>query len=230
MAKCANTRNSALLRMAATATPLALALLLSACGSVDRTTTGSVDDYRERHPIIISEAEHGIEIPVATGTRSLGMDTREVVRGFARARSSVEKGSIQVLYPQGAPNSPATLAVRNQIREDLKRGGIDQRYIVEGSYPAPGGDAAPIRMSYVATTAMVASACGEWPKNIAPNMANTQYHNFGCAYQNNLAAQIANPADLVGPRAMTPPDAEARANALERYRTTYTELQDMSNN
>ncbi|MCX8995688.1 CpaD family pilus assembly protein [Rhizobiaceae bacterium BDR2-2] len=209
---------------------LSLVLLLSACGSArDGTTTGSIDDYRERHPIVVTEAEHSMDVPIAAGDHGLNMASREVIRGFARSRVERSQGTVQVLYPQGAPNSAAAQAARSQIVAELKRGGVDSRYIVEGSYAVPGGESAPIRLSYVATTAMVASTCGEWPKNIAPDMANRQYHNFGCAYQNNLAAQIANPSDLIGPRAMTPADAESRANALERYRTTYTELKDMSN-
>lgn len=208
---------------------LSLVLLLSACGSTrDGMTTGSVDDYRERHPIVIAEAEHTMDVPVAAGDRALTVSAREVVRGFARARSETSQGTVQILYPQGTPNSAAARGLRNQIYADLKRGGVDPRYIVEGSYPAAGGEAAPIRLSYVATTAMVSSQCGEWPKNIAPDMANRQYHNFGCAYQNNLAAQIANPSDLLGPRAMTPVDAESRANALNRYRTTATTISGIS--
>ena len=40
---------------------------------------------------------------------------------------------------------------------------------------------------------------------ISPTTArNLPYANFGCAQQRNLAAQIANPADLLGPRTMAP--------------------------
>lgn len=208
---------------------LSLVLLLSACGSTrDATTTGSIDDYRERHPIVITEAEHSMEVPVASGDRNLTIASREVIRGFARSRSGQSQGTVQVLYPQGAPNAAAAQAVRDQIRAELKRGGVDPHYIVEGGYQATGGESAPVRLSFVATSAMVASTCGEWPKNIAPDMANRQYHNFGCAYQNNLAAQIANPSDLLGPRAMTPADAESRENALKRYRESYLELREMN--
>lgn len=210
---------------------LSLVLLLSACGSTrDGTTTGSIDDYRERHPIVIAEAEHTMEVPVASGDRRLTISSREVIRGFALSRSGQSEGTVQILYPQGAPNSAAAHAVRDQIRNELKRGGVSDRHIVEGSYPVSGGESSPVRLSFVATTAMVASTCGEWPKNIAPGLSNSQYHNFGCAYQNNLAAQIANPSDLLGPRAMTPVDAESRANALSRYRTKYTELKEMNDN
>ena len=57
---------------------------------------------------------------------------------------------------------------------------------------------------------------------------NRQYHNFGCAYQNNIAAQIADPADLIGPRAQTPVDAEQRGQVMKRYREKFTDLNGMN--
>ena len=39
-----------------------------------------------------------------------------------------------------------------------------------------------------------------------------------CAQQRNLAAQIANPADLLGPRTVDPADAERRAVVFDKYR------------
>ncbi len=52
--------------------------------------------------------------------------------------------------------------------------------------------------------------CGRWPEDILETSENKHYANFGCSYQNNLAAQIANPADLLGPRKQTPIDAANR--------------------
>ena len=42
--------------------------------------------------------------------------------------------------------------------------------------------------------------CGRWPEDLLHDAENKHYADFGCSYQNNLAAQIANPADLLGPR------------------------------
>ena len=41
--------------------------------------------------------------------------------------------------------------------------------------------------------------------------------NFGCANQRNFAAQVANPADLIGPRAMTPAPGERRDVVWGKY-------------
>ena len=87
------------------------------------------------------------------------------------------------------------------------------------SYAAsPNGDAAPIRLAYVTTKAMT-SPCGEWPADLSDNtFGNRNWYNFGCASQNNLAAQVANPTDLIAPRGMTPIDATQRAKVISDYR------------
>ena len=47
---------------------------------------------------------------------------------------------------------------------------------------------------------------------------NKHYADFGCSYQNNLAAQMANPADLLGPRKPSTIDAENRGAVIDVYR------------
>ncbi|MBW8682682.1 CpaD family pilus assembly lipoprotein, partial [Klebsiella pneumoniae subsp. pneumoniae] len=84
-------------------------------------------------------------------------------------------------------------------------------------YRADSADSAPIRLSYSAMTAST-GPCGQWPKDLLETADNKHYANFGCASQNNLAAQIANPADLLGPRASTTIDAERRGKVIDAYR------------
>jgi pilus assembly protein CpaD len=68
-----------------------------------------------------------------------------------------------------------------------------------------------------------AGPCGEWPDDLGPSadrkhFENIQYWNFGCATQRNLAAMVANPADLVQPRAEGPIHAARRSTVLDKYR------------
>ena len=76
---------------------------------------------------------------------------------------------------------------------------------------------APIRLSYLRYVAE-GPECGRWTTNLAEDYRNLPYPNFGCAQQRNLAAQIANPADLLGPRTMEPADQERRAVVFDKYR------------
>ena len=74
-----------------------------------------------------------------------------------------------------------------------------------------------------ASAAKVKGPCGEWPDDLASGGSldgwqNTTYWNFGCANQATLAAQIADPRDLVEPRGETPGDVETRMRAIQKVR------------
>ncbi|MDR9774360.1 CpaD family pilus assembly protein [Rhizobium hidalgonense] len=203
------------------------AVILSGCaGPHDQLTTGGIpDDYRARHPIIVTEAEQTVDIPVASTDRRLTSAQRDLIRGFAANYMARASGPVYVLSPQGSPNSAAAYQLRNQVRAELASRGIASSKIVNTSYAAVGpGDAAPIRLSFTGTTA-ITTQCGQWPKDISNDFTNQNYYNFGCASQNNLAAQIANPEDLVAPRGMTPIDAQRRNNAIQEYRTTTSTIE-----
>jgi pilus assembly protein CpaD len=60
--------------------------------------------------------------------------------------------------------------------------------------------------------------CGQWPEQLTETSENRNYYNFGCATQQNLAAIVENPLDLVYPRETSPADAERRGHVLENYR------------
>ena len=68
-------------------------------------------------------------------------------------------------------------------------------------------------MRYVAE----APECGQWPINVAYEPNNLPMANTGCASQRNLAAMVANPADLVAPRTMTPRSGERRDVTWDKY-------------
>lgn len=216
-------------KISAAAVFLGVATLLGSCANPDGVTTGSLpDDYRTRHPIIVGEEEKTIDIPIAAGDGSLTRGQSEVIAGFAAEYMRSSEGIIRIMAPHGAMNSGAAAAAAGETRRLLVRMGVPKNRILHTGYAAAGyGASAPMRLAYVAVTAQV-GPCGEWPADMTLNtIENKNYHNFGCASQKNLAAQIANPNDLLGPRRMTPPDAVARDQAMQRYREAYTELEDM---
>ncbi len=197
------------------------AAALTGCGSMkDQMSTSAIpDDYRTRHPIMLSEVEHTLDVPIASGDRKLTLGVQDSIAGFAADYLSASTGTIQIMVPHGSPNSGAASAMRKQIRQVLTTRGVPANRIIETSYQADASsNAAPVRISYVAVTATT-NPCGEWPEDLQNNtFSNKNYHNFGCATQSNLAAQIANPMDLVTPRDMSPIDATRRSTVIGLYR------------
>ena len=60
--------------------------------------------------------------------------------------------------------------------------------------------------------------CGLKWGNLSSNGKNKPMDNFGCAVTANMAAQIANPADIAGPRSADPTDAGRRTTVIDKYR------------
>jgi len=199
---------------------VAVAGMLTSCGTRDGMSTGSIpDDYRTRHPITLTEVEHTMDIPVASGDRRMTIGMKDAIAGFAQDYQASSSGNVQILIPHGSMNAGAASRMGKEIRAVLNGKGIASSRIVQSAYQAnTRGDVAPIRLSYVATTA-ITNQCGQWPEDIANNTSeNRNWENFGCATQNNLAAQIASPMDLVAPRGMTPIDAARRSTVIGLYR------------
>jgi pilus assembly protein CpaD len=98
-----------------------------------------------------------------------------------------------------------------------RKNGVPGSSIMLASYQAsPEEVNAPVRVSFSAMRAQT-DKCGRWPDDVLQTSENKHYANFGCSYQNNVAAQIANPNDLLGPRKQTPIDAANRETVIGDY-------------
>jgi pilus assembly protein CpaD len=200
---------------------LALPVALTAGCANKEMTTGSIPmDYRERHPIVLTEAQNALDIPVGPNDARLTIGMKDTIKGFAQTFAASAAGQMQIQMPHGSPNAAAAARLGQDIRATLAASGIRSQRIVLTGYAAQAeGDAAPIRLSFVATRAVTAP-CGEWPEDLSNDTAgNRNWYNFGCASQNNLAAQIANPSDLIAPRGVTPIDAARRSTVIGLYRS-----------
>ena len=213
------TNSVSYLRLSNLVCVLAAVAALQGCARDPQTTGAIPDDYRTRHPITLSEAQHSLDIPVSPADNRLPGAMAENVKGFVQNYVASSTSIVQMQVPTGSGNAASASIIKRQIRSILTSSGIPAGKIAEVPYGAsPYGDAAPIRLSYVAVTAMTGQ-CGQWPEDLNSNTSsNKNWYNFGCASQNNLAAQIANPMDLVGPRGMSPIDAERRSVVLDKYR------------
>ena len=195
--------------------------LLAGCAQQRDVTGGIPDDYRTNHPIVISEKEQVADIPVGHADTKLSITQRSIVDHAAANYRANGSGVIHILIPEGSPNERAAAKLRGDIAATLRKNGVKPFNISSERYRAGPEESAPIRLSFSAMTAST-NTCGQWPKDILETAQNRHYANFGCASQNNFAAQLANPADLLGPRATSPIDAERRIVVIDDYRNAPT--------
>jgi len=199
----------------------ALAMLVAGCANRDSVTVGSIpDDYRTNHPIVVSEKEQTVDVPVAATDRRVTSVQKIAVEGFIAGYDHRAAPPVTILTPVGSANELAANSVAEDMVSLLKRNGISRSRIAISGYQVDAADvSAPIRLSYVAMKAHT-NKCGRWTDDLTNTADNKHYTDFGCSYQNNLAAQIANPADLLGPRKPGEIDAERRGIIIDDYRNT----------
>lgn len=194
---------------------------LTACSSgfeqVGHVGAFSTIDPLQRHPILVSEEPASLSLRVPRGSDGLTPHQRANVSDFlSRYRGSdTGNGRIAITVPSGTPNEIAALRAVADLRAIVRDYGIDDTRVAVTPSRTGHGDAA-IRVSY---TRFVAHApeCGIWPINVGNDPANLPHPNFGCSTQRNFAMQVANPADLLGPRTMTPATAERRDVRWEKF-------------
>jgi pilus assembly protein CpaD len=206
--------------------PLSAATLMGGCAgpNVDRMRTSSIpmDDYRNRHPIVLAEAAQKLDIFPSPELRGLDRRTFAQVAEYGRRYHYNGQGPIQVFVPTGA-NGGTTPSTIQSIRRALAAGGAYAPLQVT-TYPVVnGGLASPLRLSFYGLKAKVADPCGQWPGDLASGSSlqgweNKPYWNYGCSYQNMIAEQVADPRDLVGPRAEDAADTEMRARDIDSIR------------
>jgi pilus assembly protein CpaD len=206
-------------------TLVGLAVALGACKHADQELAASVpDDYRQRHPIAIQEADQSVVIFVGHARGGLSASQRADVMGLAQTWLREGTGAISADLPVDTPNARAAADSFRQIQALLAAAGVPPRGIVVRHYhPQDPRQMATIRLNYPKISA-VAGPCGLWPEDLGPSIKNKSYYenkpyyNFGCAYQRNMAAMVDNPSDLEQPRSETPPYTTRRTAAFERYR------------
>jgi pilus assembly protein CpaD len=212
------------LRMALVLT--GLAVVLGACNHTnDAVVTASIpEDYRQRHPIAIQESNEAIVVFVGQGRGGLTAEQRADVMGLAQTWRHEGTGAISADVPVDTPNARAAADTMREIQSLFAAAGVPPRGVTVRSYkPKDPRQLAAIRLSYPRMTA-TAGPCGVWPEDLGPSIKNKSYFenrsyfNFGCSYQHNMAAMVDNPADLVQPRAETPPYTERRTAQFEKYR------------
>lgn len=193
--------------------------LLAGCANRDSITVGSIpDDYRTNHPIVIAEKNQTIDIPVGIGDHGVTRGQKVTFEGFLQNYDRSAAPTLTIMTPAGGANQGAASRTARSLMNIAMKAGVPKNRIAFTSYQVEYPEAAsPIRVTYAAMRAQT-GRCGSWPEDIADTTDNKHYANFGCSYQNNLAAQIANPADLLGPRKQTEIDAENRNVVIDEYR------------
>ena len=125
-------------------------------------------------------------------------------------------GAVIVKAPGDVADTDQAKSMAYTVQSQLQTLGVPTDRIQLATYQA-GDSHAPILVSFQHLTARGPDCSGGWD-NLTSTMSNEPYKHFGCALTANMAAQIADPRDLISPSGLTPADNMRREVVLGKYR------------
>lgn len=193
-------------------------LLLVGCQSRSTSYVESGPlNYTERHPIVLAEEADKLDIFIGSGKRDITRGDAAAVKAFTRSYRQDGTGLMKILVPSGSANETGAMASLKSIRRAIAVGGGNPASMRVAHYRFDDPNAnAPVRLTFNRIQA-VTNLCGQWPDNIIATRKNKDYYNFGCASQQNFAAMVADPRDLVRQRGSSPRDTRRQNDVLTKY-------------
>jgi len=190
----------------------AAATVLTACNSGPAHAPMPVVGHNK---IQVAESIERLELyPRADGLALSARDHQAMV-GFLSAYAREGDGPIFLNRP--AQGGPGAASASTQVRSAMAHLGLGGVAIQEGQYPTQPGSPAPVVVSYRSLKTIVPDCrrLGDLTKTFH----NRPHPNWGCAYHANIAAQIADPNQLLEPYAFGPSDPLRRADVYQKYIT-----------
>lgn len=188
---------------------VAAVVLAGSCATPPASGPGQSADPALNHPITVEPRITSIKVNFSAPEAGLLPDDSAHLEAFVADFLSRGTGSISVSAPQGADSA----AVIGYFGNRLFQMGVPRSRILVGTHDA--GDPR-VELSFVAFTART-DPCGDWSDNLALTYDNRTSRNFGCAVQHNIAAQVADPRDIIEMRPTDPADAARRGVVLNHY-------------
>ena len=188
---------------------LAAVLVAGSCSSPSGDEKMTFDDPTANHPILVQPSAQSLKLNVSPA----GLAPADTAHfdDFVSGYQAHGNGKIVISAPAGAlANAEVTW-----IADHINAMGVSRDQILVANRDAAPGDG-QVELNYVSYQANTAP-CGDWSENLAYTMDNKTASNLGCAVQHNIAAMVADPRDLMGPRPMGGADADRRATVITNY-------------
>jgi pilus assembly protein CpaD len=192
---------------------------LSACQSMSSLYDNTLPThYDNRHKITVKKGDVTLKLRLKRNARQFSKNEIAEIEDFLDEYKNSSSSSLVISRPVGSANELTAASAVAHIKRMMPQAGVSSKSAIAKTYRARSYKKnAPIYITFKRHYASV-SGCGDWSRNLATTYDNKNYINFGCAQSHNLAAMIANPDDLVRPRAMDPSDASRRDIIIGKYR------------
>lgn len=173
----------------------------------------------DRNEITVSKKTEYLEIVLNPGDTQLRIPEKNKIHAFVQGYVESGHGPLIMSMPQGSPNPQLSVQAVAEAREIAWEYGVEYEQIAGGAYDArPTGAGAPLVLAYTAFDANAPECPSLATLDLSDVSSNNDLPTLGCAVRTNMAAMIADPADLFGEREHVEGDIERQGVVLGKYR------------
>lgn len=194
------------------AAALASAAALSACGSMSLANRDAPMTPLSRYALQVEPGLDRIALAVRDDGLSAAQET--ALRDLAWRHREAGYGDLIIQSPSG--EDPAAARTAWSVHAALQTFGVPEDRLRVVSYAAP-DPRAPVLAGFETLTARVPDCSLEQGPREG-RFSNQSSRGLGCAVNANMAAQIANPRDIIQPRDMPPAETGRAATVFANYR------------
>ncbi len=200
----------------------ALMAVMGACSSVTGSPVPAsylTADTLDQNRIQAVKRTEFLEIAIDPYGSELSDRDRTQIRAFVREYNRVGHGPLVLSLPQATSNPQLAVTAVVEAREIAWEAGVRYTEMSGTHHGAGAALSEPLILAYQRYEAIAPNCPLKSQIDIAQSRSNNHLPTLGCAVRTNLAAMIADPADLLGQTPIDPADTPRRMDILEKFRT-----------
>lgn len=194
-------------------------LILIAAGAV--LSLGACATTDDGPPPITPMARYSLQVEpnidrIALSVHEGGLSETQRDALSSLAARYISSGADWVRVEAPAGGDPVAAAQAYAVKDALQAMGVPGERITIAGYDGP-DSRSPVLAGFEILRAVIPN-CATEPRSTESRFSNRVSQGFGCAITANMAAQIANPRDILAHRPLSPADSGRSALVFDNYR------------
>lgn len=196
-------------------------LSLGACSSYAPTSAPS--EYLQgsalsRNDLGVTKRTEFLEVAIDPSAAELTEDARARIRSFVGVYAQKGHGPLVMSLPEASANPQLAVTAVAESRAIAWEKGIEFDEISGTTHGAGSTTSQPLIIAFQVYDAVPPDCASKASVDFSDVSSNNNLPTLGCSVRTNLAAMIADPADLLGDRPLDSTDMARREIILEKFR------------
>ncbi|MBR9808106.1 MAG: hypothetical protein GYB49_12890 [Alphaproteobacteria bacterium] len=184
----------------------------------------------DRNPIGVAKRTEFLEIELDTSGSELSLVDKARINNFVVDYRQKGHGPLVMSLPASSANPQLAVAAITEARTIAWENGVQYEEISDTHHGTEEDLTEPLILAYQTYDAIAPDCPSMASMDFADITSNNEQPTLGCSVRTNLAAMIADPADLLGQRPLDAADPLRRSVILEKFRQGEVTGADRSDN